>query len=107
MELAKVLHKTTQLLQNTCKKGQVKRFFEAAEAWGRRPEGDISFEASFREAPPVADFMDQQPWTLGKMEFCSSYSILQILPIGRELKLVYTVYTTMKTIWDFCWFQKS
>lgn len=36
-----------------------------AEAWGRRPEGDISFEASFRVAAPVADFMDQQPWTLG------------------------------------------
>ena len=35
-----------------------------SEVWGRRAEGDITLESNFRAAPPVADFMDQPPWSL-------------------------------------------
>ena len=36
------------------------------QVWGRRAEGDITLESNFRAAPPVADFMDQPPWSLGR-----------------------------------------
>ena len=103
MELGKVLHKTTQLLQTPAR--QVK-IFRSSRGLGPSPRRRYQLWSQLSGSATRGGFHGSTAMDTWNMEFCSSYSILQMLLIGRELKLVYTVYT-MKAIWDFCWFQKS